>query len=50
MAARDYWVARTELRTALLGVARFRVRPEMPERARPDMFAPLTQQQTRNNQ
>ena len=48
MAARDYWVARTELRTALLGVAPFTVRPGTP--ARPDMFAPRTRQQTKTNQ
>jgi cobalt-zinc-cadmium efflux system outer membrane protein len=29
MGTRDYWVARTELETALTGVARFSVRPEM---------------------
>jgi cobalt-zinc-cadmium efflux system outer membrane protein len=28
VAVRDYWVARTELETALLGVSRFSVRPE----------------------
>jgi outer membrane protein, heavy metal efflux system len=28
VATRDYWVARTELETAVLGVARFSVRPE----------------------
>jgi cobalt-zinc-cadmium efflux system outer membrane protein len=47
MATRDYWVARTELRTALLGVAPFTVRPGTS--ARPDMFAPATQQQTKTN-
>ncbi len=50
MANRDYWIARTELRTALLGVGRFRIGPETMERSRPDMFAPLTEPQTRNNE
>ena len=33
MGTRDYWVARTELETALTGVARFSVRPDMPSSA-----------------
>jgi cobalt-zinc-cadmium efflux system outer membrane protein len=49
VATRDYWVARTELETALLGVARFSVRPEPSEPARPGLFAPMNQQQTKAN-
>ena len=33
MGTRDYWVARTELETALTGVARFSVHPDMPTTA-----------------
>jgi cobalt-zinc-cadmium efflux system outer membrane protein len=51
MATRDYWVARTDLETALLGVARFSVRPEMPGKTRrPDLFAPVSQPQTKTNE
>ncbi len=51
IATRDYWVARTELETALLGVARFSVRPEMArENRRLDLFAPPSQPQTRTNE
>lgn len=39
VATRDYWVARTELDTALLGVGRFSVRPESPESMGPNLFA-----------
>jgi cobalt-zinc-cadmium efflux system outer membrane protein len=39
MATRDYWVARTELETALNGVGRFSVRPETPEGRRSDISA-----------
>ena len=38
VATRDYWVARTELDTALLGVARFSVRPESGEGTRSNLF------------
>lgn len=48
-ATRDYWVARTELETAILGVARFSVRPEGAEPARPGMLAPKDQQETKAN-
>ena len=44
LAARDYWVARTELDLALLGVSGFSVRREAGERRRLDLFAPPSQQ------
>ena len=50
IATRNYWVARTELRTALLGVSSFSVRPNAPTPARPDMFAPVLQPQTNAHQ
>ena len=31
VATRDYWVARTELETVLLGVGRFSIRPDTNE-------------------
>jgi cobalt-zinc-cadmium efflux system outer membrane protein len=43
VATRDYWVARTELETTLLGVGRFSVRPGPAERARPAPFATMKQ-------
>jgi outer membrane protein, heavy metal efflux system len=43
LATRDYWVARTELESALLGVSQFSVRREAPEKTmRPELFPPLT--------
>ena len=44
LATRDYWVARTELDTALLGVGGFSIRREGSERRRLDLFAPAQQQ------
>lgn len=38
IATRDYWVARTDLETALLGVRRFSVRPDRAEPSRPGIF------------
>jgi len=49
VATRDYWVARTELETALLGVARFSVRPEAAEPARRELFAPMSQEEAKAN-
>ena len=40
LAARDHWVARTELDLALLGVSGFSVRREAAERERMGLFAP----------
>ena len=40
LAARDHWVARTELDLALLGVSGFSVRREAGERQRMGLFAP----------
>jgi len=37
VATRDYWVARTDLDTAILGVGRFSVRPEAPAAPRLDL-------------
>jgi outer membrane protein, heavy metal efflux system len=48
-AVRDYWVARTELDTALLGVGGFSIRREGGEQRRLD-FAPPSQQQTKDNE
>lgn len=50
IATRDYWVARTELETALLGVGRFSIRPEATEARRLDFFAPMSQQETKTNE
>jgi len=42
VATRDYWLARTQLESALLGVSRFSVRREPSEKAtRPELFPPL---------
>ena len=37
VATRDYWIARTDLDTAILGVGRFSVRPEAPAPPRLDL-------------
>jgi cobalt-zinc-cadmium efflux system outer membrane protein len=50
LAARDYWVAKTELDLALLGVSGFSVRREAAERRRLDLFAPPSQQETKTNE
>lgn len=50
VATRDYWVARTELETALAGVGRFSIRPEATQARRLDLFAPRTQQETKTNE
>ncbi|HVR70735.1 MAG TPA: TolC family protein [Vicinamibacteria bacterium] len=50
IATRDYWVARTELQTALSGVGRFSIRPEAVETRRLDFAAPLSQQETKTNE
>jgi cobalt-zinc-cadmium efflux system outer membrane protein len=50
IATRDYWVARTELQTALSGVGRFSIRPEMTEPRRIDFAAPMSQQETKANE
>jgi len=50
IATRDYWVARTELQTALLGVGRFSIRPEAVETRRLDFAAPMSQQETKTNE
>ena len=47
MATRDYWVARTELETALTGVGRFSVRPDMPQARRPEFSLPSTRPTTK---
>jgi outer membrane protein, heavy metal efflux system len=44
IAARDYWVARTDLDTAILGVGRFSVRPDAPAAARLDLSRGGSQQ------
>lgn len=43
LAQRDYWMARSDLDTALAGVARFSARPEPPKFMRLDPFRPPTQ-------
>jgi cobalt-zinc-cadmium efflux system outer membrane protein len=50
IATRDYWVARTELQTALSGVGRFSIRPEAVETRRLDFAAPMSQQETKTNE
>ena len=50
IAARDYWTARTELETALLGVSRFSIRREMPDARRLDPFRPMAQRQAKENE
>lgn len=51
IATRDYWVARTELETALLGVGRFSIRPDASEAKRPELFAtPTSQPHTKTNE
>lgn len=50
MAVRDYWIARTDLETALQGVAPFSVRPEQPRIPRPDLFRPMDQQASKTNE
>jgi outer membrane protein, heavy metal efflux system len=50
VATRDYWVARTDLEVALLGVGRFSVRPEADEAARLELFAPMTQQESKEKE
>jgi cobalt-zinc-cadmium efflux system outer membrane protein len=50
IATRDYWVARTELQTALSGVGRFAIRPEASEARRLDFAAPMSQQETKANE
>ena len=47
LAARDYWVARTEIDLALLGVGGFSIRREGAEQKRLDLFAPPRRQQTK---
>ena len=47
---RDYWIARSELDTALAGVARFSARPELPRFMQPDLFRPPAQLETRANE
>jgi len=50
LAQRDYWIARSDLDTALAGVARFSARPEMPDFMRVDLFRPPTKAQARENE
>ena len=50
IATRDYWVARTELQTAMLGVGRFSIRPEPFETRRLDFAPPLSQEETKTNE
>lgn len=50
LATRDYWIARTQLDAALLGVSAFSVRREAAERPRPEMFQPLAPQESKENE
>lgn len=50
LALRDYWVARTELQTALSGVRGFSVRPEGATSEPLRLFMPRTQQETKENE
>jgi len=47
---RDYWIARSDLDTALAGVSRFSARPEMPGFMRVDFFRAPTQLQSKSNE
>lgn len=47
---RDYWIARSDLDTALAGVSRFSARPERPGVMRVDLFRPATQLQSQPNE
>jgi len=47
LAQRDYWMARSDLDTALAGVARFSARPEAPKFMRPDPSRPPAQLRAR---
>lgn len=49
-AQRDYWIARTELETALSGVAGFSARPDRPRIARPSAIMPAPQQMRKENE
>lgn len=49
-AGRDYWIARTELETALSGVAGFSARPERPRIAHPMSITPAPQQTSKENE
>lgn len=49
-AQRDYWIARTELETALSGVASFSARPERPRISRPLSIMPAPQQVSKENE
>jgi outer membrane protein, heavy metal efflux system len=46
LAIRDYWLARTELETAMSGVTGFSVRPERPEMPRLELFRPAGQEES----
>ena len=51
IATRDYWVARTELDTALLGVGRFSIHQETRRPKRPELFGtPGSQPQMKTNE
>lgn len=51
IATRDYWVTRTELETALLGVGRFSIHPDTRPPKRPELFAtPGSQPQMKTNE
>ena len=50
IASRDYWVARTGLDAALLGVSQFSVRREGSGPRRPDLFPPLEQERMKESE
>lgn len=50
LAIRDYWLARTDLETAMSGVTGFSVRPERPEPSRLELFEPARQQESKDNE
>jgi cobalt-zinc-cadmium efflux system outer membrane protein len=47
---RDYWIARSDLDTALAGVSRFSARPEMPDFMRVDLSRPPAQLQLKKDE
>jgi cobalt-zinc-cadmium efflux system outer membrane protein len=48
MAVRDYWLAKTDLETAMAGVTGFSVRPERPEPPRLELFEPSPQEESKD--
>jgi cobalt-zinc-cadmium efflux system outer membrane protein len=50
LATRDYWIARTELDAALLGVSGFTVRRDAAEKPQPQLFPAMAPRESRENE